>query len=63
MSCVNTNSRKFKDLLDKTNVSSATLELIIHKVQNSENSDRVPSVKEINDLLRPKPFKGNEDAI
>ena len=63
MSCVNTNSRKFKDLLDKTNVSSATLELIIHKVQNSENSDRVPSIKEINDLLRPKPFKGNEDAV
>ena len=63
MSCVNTSSRKFKELLNKVDITSATLELIIHKIQNSENSDRFPSVEEINDFLRPKPFEGNKDVI
>ena len=50
MSCVNTNSKEFKSLLDKVDVSSATLELIIHKIQNTENTDRFPSVSEINEI-------------
>ncbi len=63
MSCVNTKSKVFKELLSETDISAATLELIIHKKQNSENSDRFPSVEEINDFLKPKPFEGNKDSI
>ena len=51
MSCVNTSSKEFKSLLDKVDVSSATLELIIYKIQNTENTNRFPSVNEINEIL------------
>lgn len=63
MSCVNTNSKEFKSLLDKVDISSATLELIIHKIQNTENNDRYPSVSEINEILRPQSFEGSETMI
>ena len=63
MSCVNTNSKEFKSLLDKVDISSATLELIIHKVQNAENNDRYPSVSEINEILRPKSFEGSKSVV
>lgn len=61
MKCVNTNSEEFKSLLSEVNVSPATLELIIHKIQNTENSDRFPSAKEVNQLLQPKSFEGNDN--
>lgn len=63
MSCINTNSKEFKSLLDKVDISSATLELIIHKVQNAENNDRYPSVSEINEILRPKSFEGSKSVV
>ena len=63
MSCVNTSSKEFKTLLDKVDISSATLELIIHKIQNTENNDRYPSVSEINEILRPQSFKGSETIV
>lgn len=63
MSCVNTSSKEFKSLLDKVDISSATLELIIHKIQNTENNDRFPSVSEVNALLRPQSFEGSETMI
>lgn len=63
MSCVITNSKEFKTLLDKVDISSATLELIIHKIQNTENNDRYPSVNEINEILKPQPFEGSETMI
>ena len=63
MSCVNTNSKEFKSLLDKVDISSATLELIIHKIQNTENTDRFPSVSEINEILRPKSFEGSKSVV
>lgn len=63
MSCVNTSSKEFKSLLDKVDVSSATLELIIHKIQNTENTDRFPSVSEINEILRPKSFEGSKSVV
>ena len=63
MSCVNTSSKKFKTLLDKVDISSATLELIIHKIQNTENNDRYPSVSEINEILRPQSFEGSETIV
>lgn len=63
MSCVNTSSKEFKSLLDKVDVSSATLELIIHKIQNTENTNRFPSVSEINEILRPKSFEGSKSVV
>lgn len=63
MSCVNINSREFKTLLDEVNISSSALELIIHKIQNSENSDRFPSAEEVNNLLKPKSFTGDYNMI
>ena len=63
MSCVNINSREFKTLLDEVNISSSALELIIHKIQNSENSDRFPSAEEVNNLLKPKSFNGDHNMI
>lgn len=63
MSCVNTSSKEFKSLLDKVDISSATLELIIHKIQNTENTDRFPSVSEINEILRPKSFEGSKSVV
>ena len=63
MSCININSREFKTLLDKVDISSATLELIIHKIQNTENNDRYPSVSEINEILRPQSFEGSETIV
>ena len=63
MSCVNTSSKEFKTLLDKVDISSATLELIIHKIQNTENNDRYPSVSEINKILRPQSFEGSETIV
>lgn len=63
MNCVNTSSKEFKTLLDKVDISSATLELIIHKIQNTENNDRYPSVSEINEILRPQSFEGSETMV
>ena len=63
MSCVNTSSKEFKYLLNKVDISSPMLELIIHKRQNAENNDRFPTVEEVNNLLKPKPFEGNKDII
>ena len=63
MSCINTNSKEFKSLLDKVDISSATLELIIHKIQNTKNNVKYPSVSEINEILRPQSFEGSETMI
>lgn len=59
MSCVNTSSREFKTLLSKTDVSPATLEMVIHKIQNSEHSDRYPTPSEVASILSPKPFEAS----
>ena len=63
ISCVDINSREFKTLLDEVNIPSSALELIIHKIQNSENSDRFPSAEEVNNLLKPKSFTGDYNMI
>ena len=56
MSCVNINSRELTTLLDEINVQSSDVEVIIHKIQNSENSDRFPRAEEVNNLVKPKSF-------
>lgn len=63
MSCVNTSSRKFKSLLDKVNVSSGTLELLIHRLQNDNENAPYPTPSEVIAKLSPKAFTGNADMI
>lgn len=63
MSCVNTSSREFKSLLSKVNVSSGTLELLIHELQNGNENAPYPTPSEVIAKLSPKAFTGNADMI
>ncbi len=63
MSCVNTSSKEFKSLLSKVNVSSGTLELLIHKLQNNNENAPYPTPSEVVAKLSPKAFTGNADII
>lgn len=63
MSCVNTSSREFKSLLSKVNVSSGTLELLIHKLQNDNENAPYPTPSEVIAKLSPKAFISNADMI
>lgn len=63
MSCVNTSSKEFKSLLSKVNVSSGTLELLIHKLQNNNENAPYPTPSEVVAKLSPKAFTGNADMI
>lgn len=63
MSCVNTSSREFKSLLSKVNVSSGTLELLIHKLQNDNEDAPYPTPSEVIAKLSPKAFTSNADTI
>lgn len=63
MSCVNTSSKEFKSLLSKVNVSSGTLELLIHKLQNDNENTPYPTPSEVIAKLSPKAFTSNADMI
>lgn len=63
MSCVNTSSKEFKSLLSKVNVSSGTLELLIHKLQNDNENAPYPTPSEVIAKLSPKAFVSNADMI
>lgn len=63
MSCVNTSSKEFKSLLNKVNVSSGTLELLIHKLQNDNENTPYPTPSEVIAKLSPKAFTSNADMI
>lgn len=63
MSCVNISSKEFKSLLSKVNVSSGTLELLIHKLQNDNENAPYPTPSEVIAKLSPKAFTGNADII
>ena len=63
MSCVNTSSKEFKSLLSKVNVSSGTLELLIHKLQNDNEDAPYPTPSEVIAKLSPKAFISNADMI
>lgn len=63
MSCVNTSSKEFKSLLSKVNVSSGTLELLIHKLQNGNENTPYPTPSEVIAKLSPKAFTSNADMI
>lgn len=63
MSCVNTKSIEFKRLLEETNMSSSMLELLIHKIWNSEGSERIPTAEEITNLIKPKEFSEDPNIV
>ena len=63
MSCVNTKSIEFKRLLEETNISSSMLELLIHKIWNSEGSERIPTAEEITNLIKPKEFSEDPNIV
>ena len=63
MSCVNTSSKEFKSLLSKVNVSSGTLELLIHKLQNDNEDAPYPTPSEVIAKLSPKAFISNADMV
>ena len=61
MSCVNTSSREFKSLLNSLGISSGTLEMELHKMQNEEALEKraYPTASEIISRLSPKPFEAS----
>lgn len=65
MSCVNTSSREFKSLLDSLEISSGTLEMVLHKMQNEGALENraYPTASEIMSRLNPKPFDANNDVV
>ena len=63
MSCVNTSSKEFKSVLSKVNISSGTLELLIHKLQNDNENAPYPTPSEVIAKLSPKAFISNTDMV
>lgn len=60
MSCVNTNSREFKDAVSRLDVHPDNLEVVLHKFLNTEG-DSFPSDAQIMAELRGKPFDATMD--
>lgn len=60
MSCINTNSREFKDAVDRLDVHPNNLEVVLHKFLNTEG-DPFPSDSQIMAELRGKPFNSTMD--
>lgn len=61
MSCVNTSSGEFKSLLNDLDISSGTLEMVLHKMQNEGALENraYPTASEIISRLSPKPFEAS----
>lgn len=62
MSCVNTNSKEFKDAVSRLDVHPDNLEVVLHKFLNTEG-DRFPTDAEIMGELRGKPFQASKSEI
>lgn len=61
MSCVNKNSKEFKDTVSRLDVHPDNLEVILHKYLNEE--DRFPTDPEIMRGLRAKPFEATDAEV
>ena len=61
MSCVNTNSKEFKDTASKLDVHPDNLEAVVHKFLNTE--DRFPTDAEIMQELQGKPWTTSDDGV
>ena len=62
MSCVDTNSKEFKDIVSRLDIHPDNLEVVLHKFLNTEG-DRFPTDAEIMGELRGKPFQASKSEI
>ena len=62
MSCINTNSKEFKDAVSRLDIHPDNLEVVLHKFLNTEG-DRFPTDAEIMGELRGKPFQASKSEI
>ncbi len=60
MSCIDTRSEAFKELVSHLDVHPDNLEFVLHKLLNAEGKDR-PTDSQIMAELRGKPFKATTD--
>lgn len=60
MSCVNTNSKEFKDAVSRLDVHPDNLEAVLHKFLNTE--DRFPTDAEIMQELQGRPWTTSDDV-
>lgn len=60
MSCVNTNSKEFKDAVSRLDVHPDNLEVVLHKFLNTE--DKFPTDAEIMQELQGRPWTTSDDA-
>lgn len=60
MSCVNTNSKEFKDAVSRLDVHPNNLEAVLHKFLNTE--DKFPTDAEIMQELQGRPWTTSDDA-
>lgn len=61
MSCVNTNSKEFKDAVSRLDVHPDNLEAVLHKFLNMEG-DRFPTDAEIMQELQGRPWTTSDDV-
>ncbi len=62
MSCVNTNSKEFKDAVSRLDIHPDNLEVVLHKFLNT-GGDRFPTDAEIMGELRGKSFQASKSEI
>lgn len=62
MSCVNINSKEFKDAVSRLDIHPDNLEVVLHKFLNTEG-DRFPTDAEIMGELRAKPFEATDAEV
>lgn len=55
--CVNTSSREFLDMAKRLNMSTASLENVIHEYMNAEGNGQFPSDSIVLEKLAPKPIE------
>lgn len=60
MSCVNTNSKEFKDAVSRLDIHPDNLEAVLHKFLNTE--DKFPTDAEIMQELQGRPWTTSDDA-
>lgn len=64
MSCVNTNSKEFKDAVSRLDVHPDNLEVVLHKFLNTEGREDIfPTDAEIMGELRAKPFEATDAEV
>lgn len=64
MSCVDTNSKEFKDIVSRLDIHPDNLEVVLHKFLNTEGREDIfPTDAEIMGELRAKPFEATDAEV